>query len=361
MRDYVEVLKLVEAYVPQSVGGANQDDVLRSRLASFANITIDELDREQRWSLSYAEPFFTTSAGVETYAIPYPVPAGPSLLTSPLTITRVYYTNSTGKPVLLERMDQYEIQRVFGEAKGLGASATIPPTGPPVKWALLPAPATAGGIIQGAPVLSIYLYPAPDISGPETAGNFKIRVAGYWKTPPILETLAGTGAASVTLTFSTTGSGSYLLAAGAPASGADYSLNVSIRGAGNPTGVLSLGIDTHITSWTAIAAGTATLSAAAIATTLNSQTYFNSTNWIIAHWPKILAYGMLREIGTYYGKDDMFAIWNARYIEQLEKLRAYEFDRARGIEMIAAAVPGQKGASLRRLDTAAYLDVRGGA
>jgi hypothetical protein len=44
----------------------------------------------------------------------------------------------------------------------------------------------------------------------------------------------------------------------------------------------------------------------------------------------------------------------------MDKLRAYEWDRARGLEMNAAAVTGQKANPLRVQDLNSSLDIRGG-
>jgi hypothetical protein len=356
---YVDVLKMVEAHVPQAIGGTNYDEVLRSTLTGFANTTIDEIDREQRWSLSYAEPFFTTVAGTEQYALPYPSPAGPLGMTSQLFISKVYYVNNTGHPVLLERLDQYIAQQVYGEGNGLGALASSPPDAKPVKYAILPSVSTLGGIDQGNPQMTIFLYPTPDSSGPETGGNFKIRIAGYWKTPPITETL-GNVAASTTLTFTTPGAGNYLIANGVTTNGSNYNQFIAIRSGGNVTGLAQNPNDTHISSWTALVANTATLSTTAPNTATGLQTYFCGTNWIIQHWPKLLLFGMLREVGNYYGKADMFSVWDAKFKEQMDKLRAYEWDRARGLEMNAAAVTGQKANPLRVQDLNSSLDIRGG-
>jgi hypothetical protein len=360
-RDYLEVIKFVESMVPQAAGGTNQDDVLRARLVQYANVTIDEIDREQRWSLSYAEPSVTTTAGQEIYAMPLPTPS--SNVTSNLYIKRVYYTNVNGRPVDLQRMEQAEAQRIYGESLGLGSLATAPVRGKPVKYFMTPDLATQA-ILVGAPRMRLMLYPTPDDTGPELSGNFRIRVAGYWKTPAIIETLGGIVSAATTLTFTTAGSGDYIVfGAGAQTSSADYGANISVRGAGFPTGILGTSgtqiADNLITTWSAIAANTATVGSSAGTTVTAAQVFFYSTNWIITHFPKLLIAGIMREIGEYYGNDQMFGVWQGRYQEQLEKLRAYEFDRARGLDMMAAAQPGQNASSQRRTDLLSWFDSRG--
>lgn len=270
----------------------------------------------------------------------------------------MYYTDGNGRVVPLERLDRKDAQRVFGEQINLPAGATAPVTGAPTKYAILPVTATVAGISLANPQLGIYLYPTPDGNGPEAGGNYKIRVPGYWKTPPIFETLANT-ATNTTLTFTTAGSGSYLAAAGVPTSGADYNLLVSVRGAGNQTGVTALGRDTHICSWSALAANTATLSSAAPSTTTSCQTFFNSSNWMILHWPNLIIYGVMREICAYYLKADLVQWFEGRFQYEMDKLRAYEFDRARGTEQFAAVQVGQTANVLRRQDIESYLDIRG--
>jgi hypothetical protein len=356
---FVDVIRLVEAHVPQARGGTSYDDVLRASLVGFANTVIDEIDREQRWSLSYAEPYFTTVQGTEQYALPYPLPASALGQTSQLFIKRVYYVDATGRPVALGRVDQYEAQRLYGESLGLGASATAPPQGKPTKYAIIPSTSTAGGIDQGNPQMTIFLYPTPDASGPETSGNFKIRVQGYWKTPPIWETLAAT-ASNTTLTFTVAGSGSYLTSNGVATNGSQWNLFLAVRNGGNPTGITQFPNDTHISTWTALAANTATISTAAPTSTASLTVYFNGTNWIIQHWPRLLVYGIMKEIGNYYNKSEMFAVWEAKFQQQLDALRAYEWDRARGVELLMSAVAGQSGSPFRVNDLQSFLDIRGG-
>jgi hypothetical protein len=357
-RDWVDIALNIEGRIPQAIGGTDRDDTLRSLLVPFANNIIDEIDREQRWSLSYAEPTFTTVAGTQNYAIPYPSPAGPVGLTSPLTLARLYYTDANGRIVRLERTTREEAQRLFGEANNLPAGATSPVRGAPTKFSIEPVVATTAGITLSNPQLGIYLYPTPDDEGPESGGNYKIRVGGYWKTPPIFETLGNT-ATSTTLTFTTAGSGSYLSAAGLPTSGADYNLFVSVRGAGNQTGVTALGRDTHICSWSALAANSVTLSVAAPSTTTSCQTFFCSTNWMILSWPNLLVYGVMKEIMAYFNKPELTVFYQTLFDRQMDKLRGYEFDRQRGNQQHAAVQTGQTASMFRRQDQESYLDIRG--
>jgi hypothetical protein len=358
-RDWIQLLRNIEGRIPQAIGGADRDDTLRGMLVPWANYVIEEIDREQRWSLSWAEPYFTTTAGTENYAIPFPASGGTLGTTSQLAISRLYYTDQNGKVVPLERLPQKDAQRVFGEAINLPSGATAPVTGVPSKYAILPVTSTVGGIVFSNPQLGIYLYPAPDGNGPETGGNYKIRVSGYWKTPPIVECLANTVATSTTVTFSTAGTGTYLSAMGVPADGTVYNQFVSVRGAGAPTGVTALGNDDHTTGWSSLVPNTFALASAAIVTANSAQTFFNSSNWMIYHWPNLIIYGVMREISAYYVKPDLAQFFEGRYQYELQKLRDYEFDRVRGNEQFAAVQVGQSANVLKRQDQESYLDIRG--
>lgn len=347
------MLRRCEAHYPQAIGGTDRDDTVRSSLVLFANDCLAELDREERWSLSYAEPYLTTVSGTRSYAIPYPQPAGqPAGNTSPVFVKRLYYINTAGTLVELERMEKRELQRVYGDG-------TVPPAGAPIRYAIEPSTDLGGSVSFGSPALQIYFYPTPDANGPQS-GNYQIYVGGYWQLPQIIETVGNALSGNTTLTYSTAGSGSYLTAAGLPSNGSQWGQFVSVRAAGNPTGITAFPTDTHITSWTAIAANTATLQTSPGTTANNCQTFFNSFNWVIQHWPKLLQYGILKEVAAYYGKADQMQIWEGKFAQQMEKLRAYEGDRNRGMEQLAAAQSGQLAGTLRRIDGPNFLDVRGG-
>ncbi len=75
-RDYVEILKRLEAHYPQAATDAS----LKATLTGFANDLLSELDREQRWSLSFNEPSFATVAGTAAYTLPFPASASLTLI-----------------------------------------------------------------------------------------------------------------------------------------------------------------------------------------------------------------------------------------------------------------------------------------
>lgn len=341
-RDYVEILKRLEAHYPQ----AATDTDLKRTLTGFANDLIAEIDREQRWSLSFNEPSFPTVSGTSAYALPFPASASTSLI-SQLAIDRMYWIDTpTGKLHTLSRLDKAELQRVWGE----GANA-LP--GKPRYFSLDAAPTYSGG----APTMQVTLYPTPDGLGPD-GGNYTIRMAGYFTIPPIIEVQGSTSASSTTLTVPS-GTPTFLTDNGEPTSSAAMGLSVSIRNAGRP-GIAGLN-DTHVTTWTAFpTATTITLGVAAVATISNQQVFFNSTNWLITHWPKVLIFGMAREIATYYGSLEKYTVWESRFQDQMNRLRNYEFDRARGSDSHAVAYPGGEMSSLKVQDNGplAY-DVRG--
>lgn len=341
-RDYVEILKRLEAHYPQ----AATDVKLKQILTGFANDLIAEIDREQRWSLSFNEPSFPTVAGAATYSFPFPASSSNPLIPH-TAFDRAYWIDTpTGRVHPLQRLDKAELQRVFGE----GANA-IP--GKPRYFSV----DAQQGYSVGAPRLTMTLYPTPDGNGPDS-GNYTIHVASYFATPPIIEVQGTTSAASTTLTVPS-GTPTFLTDNGEPTSSASMGLTVSIRGAGRPG--VGGSVDTHVTTWTAFPNATQiTLGVAAPATATNVQVFFNSTNWMIAHWPKLLIFGMAREVASYYGSMEKYTVWETRYQDQLNRLRAYEFDVARGTDSHAVAYAGGLQSSLSVNGETYPYDVRGG-
>lgn len=332
------------------MGGTDRDDILRAQLSGYANDTIAEIDREQRWTLSYAEPTFTTTQGTQSYAIPLPTTS--SSITSPLFMARLYYEDTAGRITILDRYAKEELQRAYGDPVGTQNQ------GAPTRYAIEPNANLATTAAFGSPALQIILYPTPDGSGPETApaGAYKIHVGGFYQIPPIIEVTGTSVATNATLTVPST---VYLTNLGVPADGTSYGLTLSVKGAG----ALSLnGVNSsHVTSWSAFPTGaTITMSVAAVANQTNAQVFFNSTNWVITHWPKLLLFGMLREVANYYGKTDDYTLWEARFHDQMDKLRQYEFARARGTNSLATAQVGQRASIFRRSEGYSTIDVRGG-
>lgn len=348
-RDYVEILKRVEAHYPQALGStSSQDSVLKANITNFANDLIAEIDREQRWSLSFNEPNFTTVPGTATYALPFPSGGAAPLLTQTF-IDRIYYENpTTGRITRLQRLNKEELQRVFGDAVGTTVNVGAP------KYYSIDAQAAYSA---GVPTLVVTLYPAPDGAGP-SSGNYVIRMAGYFNTPAIIETQGSTTAASPTLTLAANAT-TFLTDNGVPAISTGLGLGLSVRTAGNP-GIGGTN-DTLITGWSAFPTNaTVIMTSPAVVNTTNVQAFFNSTNWIITHWPKVLIFGILREVASYYGSTDKYAVWEQRFQDQMKRLRDYEFDRARSIDSHVVAYSGGDSSALRVPDSGLGWDVRGG-
>lgn len=334
---------------PQALGSStSQDSVLKAQLTGYANDLITEIDREQRWTLSFAEPTFATVNGTQTYALPFPT-GGTGALLSQTFVDRIWWVDpSSGKITRLQRFAKEELQRVFGDVETVNGAFIN--TGSPLYYCI-ESPTTN----FGNPTLTISLYPCPDNNGP-TSGNYTITMSGYFNTPPIFE-VPGTSAVSTTFTWAS-GTNTYLTNQGEPTSSATLGLTVSIRSAGPPGPGGSA--DTHVTTWTAMAATTMTLAVAQSAAG-STIAYLNSTNWIIRYWPKLIEFGMLREVSNYYGKADQYAMWEARYQDQLKKLRDYEFDMSRSNNAHVVAYPGADMSALRTSDVGVGLvDIRGG-
>lgn len=363
MRDYVDILTLVEAVIPSSVGGSTRDDVLRGSLVSYANQTIEEVDKQSRWSLSYSEFVIETSDGVSNYSLTVPTGAlGISGMEFD-RISRVYYLDENNRIVRLKRLNREDLQRMYTE----GSPGSAPIKGKPTHYAIEYTPFGASGYAAGLGgtftgtgsqsdadkklffPYSIFLYPTPDASGPGGPGgatNFALRVGGYYNTPLIVETTGTTTGSSTTLTVPAT---AYLSRNLVPTNGSLQNATLSVRGAG-PTKIAGTN-DTLITSWSAMPlATTVTMSVAATNAVSTAQTFFHSTNWMIRFWPKLIQFGMQREIAQYYENDASFNIWDKRFNEQLMKAIDWDADRARGRELMAAGLLGGNSTALSRSD-----------
>lgn len=315
MRDWIEVARAVERVYPTATGGTTRDDSLRASLVGFADSLFKEIEREQRWSAAYTTGNLAVVAGTATYSVP----------TGMTVIEYVYHLDSSGNQLTIDRYDESELRRVYGE----GVSST---RGEPVKYSL------KGSTIQ--------LFPVPDAS-------YTVIVEGYQALNQIVETTGNTTATSATLTVP---SSAYLTAMGLASSG---TTGLSVRGAGNLAG--GSVADTHVTSWTAFpTATTVTMGNAAIATVSDAQVFFNSQNWLITDFDKVVLFGVLRMVASYLMDTQGYTVWEARFQNEMEKLREYEFDRARSLEMFATAHQGQRQSQLRRQDALVGIEVRGG-
>jgi hypothetical protein len=319
-RDYLDLVSDLEAYYARAIGGSSHDEPLRLQLVRYAGNCFKEIERIRRWSLAYGTAQQVTVQGTATYAIPAGI----------LTITDLYYLDSTGTPHVLEDYAARELRQVYGE----GSAST---QGPPVGFSIL------GTNVQ--------LFPVPDGSGP-SAGNYTLIFEGYQTLQPVIET-TGTVNNSTSLTVPST---PYLTAKGLGVSG---STGVSIRGAGY---VQSAAVtDNWITNWSAFPnATTVTLTAAAPGNVSVAQTFFNSVNWLITDYPKTVEFAMMREVASYLKSDADYKMWEARYQHELDIMAEFHFDRLRTLETLATATMGQRQNQLRRLDYPLGYEVRGG-
>ena len=327
MRDYVALIRQIEGVYPSAAGGTSRDEPLRASLVPYFNTLLKEIEREQRWSGSYIQTPIVTVSG----AARYPMPTGM------LTIERVFRVESNRDVVTLELYDPQELRRVYGEG------AFVVP-GPPVKYAFVPTdlvgdPSGGGTMIE--------FYPTPN-------GVYTIFVEGHQALVPIGETSGTTTIASTVLTVPST---VYLTNIGIVTTGT----YLSIRGAGD----LGVGgvADTHLTTWvnfasaTTITLGTATPTAVPA---LGAQCFFNSVNWLLTSFDKVVLFGVLRMVASYLRDDAGYVMWEQRYQHELDLMRGYEFDRARTQELLAVGVSGQRQSELRRADQVTGYDIRGG-
>jgi hypothetical protein len=356
LRDYCDILKLVEATVPAAVGGSSRDDVLRSSLVGFANETIAEVDRESRWSLSYSELTFVTAAGVSTFLLH--VPTG-TLGVSGYEIDRVkrmYWLDENLKIQRMFRRNREDLQRMFQE----GSTGAATSNGKPLYYAIEYGPAiqrlltgTGSQATQNSPVMfpyTVYLYPTPD-------AIYNINVGGFFNTPYIVETTGTTTAASATLTVPSI---EFLKKNLVPTAGTGQSPTVSIRNAGESQSASVK--DTHIASWTDMPSPTTvTMALAAPTAVTTAQAFFHSTNWMIRFWPKLIQFGMYREIAEYYQNDQKVISWNQRFQEQIQLLKEWDADRARSGQLQAAGQFNADGATESRNDSWSSLGYYGGS
>ena len=325
-RDYTEIVKRVEAIYPQARGGANYDDSFRSMLVPWANDLIFEISQMQRWSYEYTSTSFLTTPAQSTYLLDTAV--SPSLT----AIKFVYYIDSTGQPRPIVRRDRFQAAVMVGDTSVIHAE--VVPPGAPVYYSI--------------DNRTMEIFPPPDSAGYDTAGNYLIFVQGYSKIADIVETTSTTDGTTNTIIVPDT---AYMTALGAAGP-------VSIRGAGF-LGANSVA-DTFIDPLINIATGTTytTTDTPPVAVT-DAQTFFNSQNWIITWWPKVMLFGMLREAASYLADSDKYQMWEQRYQAELNLLRASQFDFSRSQDMAAAVTAGQNSPEERRLDSPTAFDVRG--
>lgn len=317
-RDYLAIAESIEADYPRASGGP-ADEPLRLQLVDWANDALNEIQRIRRWSLAYGKATQVTTPGTAVYSIPAGI----------RPLTNIYWLDSSGYPTLLENYAAMQGRLRLGE----GAAST---TGYPAYYAM-----------EGT---SIQIFPVPDANGP-TSGNYTLVFEGYQQLTalPIVET-TGTVSNSATLTVPST---AYLTARGVLTIGT----GVSIRGAGYPQSATIN--DDWVTNWSAFPlATTVTLTAVAPGTVTVAQTFFNSQNWLISNYPKVLAFAMLREVSTRL-KDD-YQKWEARYQHELDLMIDDDMDYQHTLESFVTYTDSARIPQLRFLNNLLGYEVRGG-
>lgn len=306
-REWTDLVSELEAHYPTALGAAGQDTRLQAVLVRFANSLFKEIERQRRWSLAYSQSAIVTVAGTQLYAIPAGITA----------ITHLYYLLATGQPVELELYDPQELRRIYGEGAASVRAA-------PRFFA-----------INGT---NLELFPLPDANG--SVGSYTLVVEGYSALTPIVETSGATTAASAVLTVPST---AFLTARAVPALGS----YLSVRGAGDAGASAN---DTFFTGWSAFASATqVTMTAVAPSTVAaGAQVFFNSWNWLINDFDKVVLFGVLREVAAYLKEN--YDVWEKRYQQELELMADYDFDRKKTLAGMMTAVTGQRQAQLAALD-----------
>jgi hypothetical protein len=351
VRDFMGIVRAIEGLYPKAKGTLdpnfpNQDDQLRLQITPFADELFREVERMRRWRLSWTTGNVVTNPGFNSYNLPVDCS----------TIKRIWWRRSSGSIQILRRADEAEIRLVKGEPpSNPGPNNLPPPFGEPRFWAEMP-PLTEQ--FNAGSQREFNIWPAPDSNGP-TSGNYTLFIDYYAELPQIVETTSTQAGASGSLTLPTN-AGSYAIAQGVnPASGSGQQLTV--RGAGNPTGITLVGSDDFTAGWLAITASAVTLSGGAttITNVTNAPTYFNSVNWLIRSFPKVVVFGMLREVASYFSSQD-YQKWEARYQKELEQLVEWDDDTESGVEVMGVATQGQLQPIFRDLDLPELYDIRGG-
>jgi hypothetical protein len=285
-KDWLEIVRSIEAYYPKAQGAAqNQDENLRAAMSDWGNNVSEEIETLQPWNLSYTTDATTvTTPAQQTYAIP----------TAFREIDKVFWVDTSGRARNILPATPNQARQLFG-------TGPIPPDSYPRRYA-----------ITGT---QLTIWPAPDNNGP-TSGNYTITIDGYARVSPMVETTGTTAFASATLS-GLAGNPGYLNDNGVPATGVNL---LSVRGAGYNKS--NTQVDNLLTGWSAIGASTVTMTSNAQQAVTNAQVFFNSTNWIIQRFPKVVLFGVCREVATYL-KDD-YQGWEQRYQHELELMQGWD-------------------------------------
>jgi hypothetical protein len=335
-RDWLQIAEAIEAAYPRSLGGATGDENLRLQLVDWANDGMNEIQKIRRWTLAFGTATTVTTPGTSTYAIPNGI--------APLD--NLYYVDASGYPQVIENYTRIQASLRIGE----GASV---PNGIPRYFAYV----ASGGLVVNQSInatMSIQLFPAPDNAGP-SSGNYTLVFEGYQLLTaiPIVETTGSITSGASTLTVPST---SYLVGKGVPSNNGF----VSVRGAGfAQSATINDDFVTNVGAAIVVPGTSVTLSTLAGATVTTAQTFFNTVNWLIREYPKVLEFAVMREVATRLGSKDDYQKWEARYQHELELLEDAEIDRAKLQETWLTWTPGQRVPQLRRLDTLLGWDIRG--
>jgi hypothetical protein len=349
-RDYLQIVRAVEGLYPKSKGLGdqanfpNQDEQLRIQLAVFANEVFREVERMRRWRLGWKTAQITTGQGTALYDLP----------TDCQAVKRIWWKKASGGIQILRLADESEIRLVKGEG-------TVPPQGSPQLWAWAPANwITNSGQLLGTGARGRFqIWPAPDGQGPDS-GQYTLQIDYYAELGPIVECVCSTTAGGSSLTLPSN-VGNYLQSMGLSSPNpANAGSEVTVRGAGSPTGVTAIGNDDFTGAWGTISASSVTLPLALTPTLVTSaQTFFNSTSWLIRSFPKVVLFAMLREVASYLYADQKYQIWEQRYQKELELLQAWDDDAEHGVEVLAGAVGGQLQPQFRDIDLPMLYEIRG--
>jgi len=307
MRDYIEVVRKVEGYYPQSVGSAvGKDETLRRNLSGYYNQCLREIGQAQRWQRNFKATTITTIAGTALYTL-----NGGNWQ----TIEQMYWLDVTGRQVPVELVQQEEARAIFG-------AGPLPQQGRPCYAALMP-----GRQIQ--------IFPVPDAAGP-SSGNYDLVVEFYQDLPQIIET---TGSTTATVGTVTVPSVPYLTTRGAVAAnpGGD---KISVRAAGYDGGLGSK--DDFVEAWSAFPTPTTITVPTVPSTVASAQTFLYSTNWLIDEYPVVPLFAMLREVASYLKSKEDYSLWEGRFQLVLQGMIGDDLDARTQREVLASAVTGQR-------------------
>src|SRR5262245_37948645 len=128
-RDYTQVLARVEAMYPQSAGGQNYDETLRSMLSGFATDVLEEINHLHRWTHDYRVYTIQTDLNQQTYQLPASVISGTGVH---LAIKSAHYLDNNMHPTYLDKFDYDELLRMYN----IGVTVPSMNLGAPIRYSL---------------------------------------------------------------------------------------------------------------------------------------------------------------------------------------------------------------------------------